>query len=135
MRWFLIILLMGCTRHVYTPLVSRHTVIDTIVSQASDSAMLRALFECDSLGNVMVRELHQVKGKMAKQSLDFADNELRVQTRWQTRIVDRIVELRDTITVVELREIEIAKPYIPAFFWWALGVAALSCIWWGIKLF
>lgn len=122
------LLMTGCTRTLYTPAVQRHTVIDTIVSQVVDSAMVRALFECDSLGNVLMTELHQSKGKLADQHFDFADNELRVETRWQTKFIDRVIELRDTVTVVELKEVVTEKPYIPTLFWCCLAFSLVSLL-------
>lgn len=124
MRWLIIILLTGCTRTLYTPVVSSHTIIDTVVMQTRDSAMLRALFECDSAGNVLLRELNHSKGLLASQDFAFSDNELRVETRWQTKFIDRMVEVRDTVTVVEVREVVRRERYVPAVMWWLVALAA-----------
>lgn len=45
-----------------TCFVERFTV-DTVVSFAPDSALMRALFECDSAGNVLMTELQTVQGQ------------------------------------------------------------------------
>lgn len=127
----LFVCLLGCTRTIYTPVIQSRTVIDTVVAQLADSAMIRALFECDSAGNVLMTELHQVKGRMAEQSFDFGDNELRVETRWKTKVVDRFIEVRDTVSVVQIQEVIRREAYIPSLFKWCF-VVALFVVGWGV---
>lgn len=138
-QWFIALVflmcLLGCTRTIYTPVIQSRTVIDTVVAQLADSAMIRALFECDSAGNVLMTELHQVKGRMAEQSFDFGDNELRVETRWKTKIVDRFIEVRDTVSVVQIQEVIRREPYVPSFFKWCFVVALVVVGWGVVKIF
>lgn len=135
MKYFILALVffVGCAKPIYTPVIQRHTIVDTVVELVRDSATLRALFECDSLGNVLLTELKQTKGMMANQSFDFADNELRIETRWQTKFIDRVIEIRDTVTMVEVREVVNEKPYIPTFFWICLGFTIVTIIYLFVK--
>lgn len=128
-----LVFFVGCARTIYTPVIQRHTIVDTVVEQVRDSATLRALFECDSLGNVLLTELKQTKGMMANQSFDFADNELRIETRWRTKFIDRVIEIRDTVTVVEVREVVSEKAYIPTFFWICMGFTIVTIIYLFVK--
>lgn len=120
---FMISLFFGCTRTIYEPVVKSHVLIDTVMQTVTDSAVLRALFDCDSLGNVRLSELHDAKGKMAQMETRLQDGELKVVTRWQTKYVDRLQQIRDTVTVVEVREVVRTVKHIPKFFWWCFAIA------------
>lgn len=116
---FLVFLLVfvGCTRRVYVPQVRSERIVDTIRLTEPDSAMVTALFECDSLGRVRLREIELYKGREASQEFTFADNSLRIETRWRTQFIDRFHEIRDTLTVVETRTETRFVTKIPLFFW------------------
>lgn len=113
----------ACTRTIYEPVVRSERVVDTVVRTAPDSAVLRALFECDSLGNVRLAELHDAKGRMAEMETRLEEGELQVVTRWQTRYVDRVREVHDTVTVVDVQTVVERERYVPRFFWWCFWVA------------
>ncbi len=120
---------------VAVPGSSTERLVDTLVQQVADSSVLRALFECDSLGQVRLRELHEVRGEMAAQQLAFEDGRLEVITRWRTRVVDRIHEVRDTVTVIELRDVVREVRHVPQFFWWCFGIALAAVGWVAVRLF
>ncbi|SUE33804.1 Uncharacterised protein [Rikenella microfusus] len=124
----------SCTRTVYEPAVRSEKIVDTLVRPVADSAVLRALFECDSLGNVRLAELHDAKGRMAEMETQLRDGELKVVTRWRTKYVDRVREVHDTATVVEVREVTKVVRHVPKFFWWCFGIAAAAVCWAGWKL-
>lgn len=118
--------LVSCTRTIYEPVVRSEKIVDTVTQTVSDSAVLRALFECDSLGNVRLRELYDAKGKMADMQTQLKDGELKVVTKWQTKYIDRVREVRDTTTLVEVREVTKVVKHVPKFFWWCFGMAVVS---------
>lgn len=124
-RVLVLSLLVGCTRTVYQPVVRTNTVIDTVTRTVGDSAMIRALFECDSAGRVLIRELEQTKGLFADQQMSFDSGRLEVVTKWQTQYIERRVELRDTITLVQTQQIVRREAYVPQFFWWCLAVTVI----------
>lgn len=132
--FILLFLLASCSRPHYLPQVRSEVRIDTITKVMPDSAMIRALLECDSSGKVLLRELDIVKGEMAETSLSISGNELKSQTRWRTQYIDRIVEIRDTITVVH--EVEIVKQvrHIPRVYRWSLWTSIGSILLIIIKL-
>lgn len=127
-------LIFSCTRTVYVPTVRSERVVDTLVRTESDSAVLQALFACDSVGNVRLEELHDAKGRLAEMATELRNGSLRVVTRWQTKYVDRIREVHDTTTVVEVRETVREVRHVPRFFWWCFAVALGSVLWVGWRL-
>ena len=139
MRWMILVVclwLLGCTRTVYEPIRSVERVVDTVVCEVDDSSVLRALVECDSAGRVLLAELSHLHGERAHSRVDIdSSGRVEVVTRWRTRYVDRIKEVRDTITVVEVREIERPVRYVPRLFIYSFvfSVAALSYL--GIRLY
>lgn len=122
-------LIFSCARTVYVPAVRSERVIDTLVRSEGDSAVLQALFACDSVGNVRLQELHDAKGRMAEMETELRNGSLRVVTRWQTKYVDRIREVHDTTTVVEVRETVREVRHVPKFFWWCFAVSLGSVLW------
>lgn len=118
----------GCTRAVYTPIVHTERVVDTVTQQVEDSLTIRALFECDSLGRVVLRELTETKGRLASHQMSVQNGEVKVVTRWQTKYIDRIREVHDTTTVVELKEVVREVAHVPKFFWWCFGISAATAL-------
>lgn len=127
-------LISGCTRTIYTPVVRTEKIVDTLVQQIADSAALHALFECDSNNRVIMRALSETKGATATQDVSFSDGELRVETRWKTKYVDRIHQVHDTTTVVEVREVVRTEKHVPTFFWWCFAVALITAGWGVVKI-
>lgn len=124
-----LLLLGSCTRTVYVPVASSRVIVDTVVGLSADSAMIRALFECDSSGRVLIRELSQLKGRNSNQSFLFENNELNLETRWQTKLIERLIEVKDTVTVVQERKIVTQKAFIPKFFWGCFAFSLLTLGW------
>jgi hypothetical protein len=110
-------------RTVYVPIRSHETVIDTVTAALPDSTLFRALFECDSNNRVILRQLSEYKGKQADQAVNIDGGRIEVVTRWQTKYIDRIHEMRDTVTIVEARPAVKPERHIPRFFRWCFGVA------------
>lgn len=140
MRRYLLPLLLlsaSCTKTIYVPQVSHKLLLDTIVEVVPDSSLVKALLECDSAGEVRIRELQEAKGRMASSQLEIKDNRLTSATRWQTKVVDRIIEIRDTTTVIEYREVVREVKHVPKIYRWSLwiaiatiGAAALKFVMW-----
>lgn len=61
----------------------RETLRDTVVRIRADSASIRALLECDSLGRVRMRELLSLKasGRMPPPTISIKDNVIHVQAK------------------------------------------------------
>lgn len=121
----------ACTKTIYVPTRSSTTIVDTVVSQAADSAVIRALFECDSNNRVVLRALQEAHSQNASGSLDLdTSGRVEVVTRWRTQYIERIKEVRDTTTVVEVREVVKTVKHVPRFFWgcFAFSVLAVGAI-------
>lgn len=127
--------LSSCSRIIYEPVVRTQRIVDTLVQQVADSTIFVAMFECDSARKVILRELESVKGATAVQTSDFRDGRLEIQTRWKTKIVDRMVEVHDTVTRVQVREVERVKKVVPTFFWCCFGLTILVLIYFAAKFF
>lgn len=126
----------SCTKTIYVPAKSSTVIIDTVVKQVADSAVVRALFECDSNNRVVLRELYEARGEQASGSVEVdSSGSIEVVTRWRTEYIDRIKEVRDTTTVVEIREIERVVKHVPRFFWYCFGFSALVVVGLGVKLY
>ena len=110
------------------------TITDTIVTIAPDSASIKALLECDSAGNVLIKELEEVQGKnvslaLALKNLKGKPATLSVDCKQDS--LEKVIALKDE-TIKELsnnKQTEtIEVKYIPAFvkvFAWIGGGACL----------
>ena len=110
------------------------TITDTIVTIAPDSASIKALLECDSAGNVLIKELEEVQGKnvslaLALKNLKGKPATLSVDCKQDS--LEKVIALKDE-TIKELsnnKQTEtIEVKYIPDFvkvFAWIGGGACL----------
>lgn len=79
----LMVLFMGCKpcKEVSTLVYDTDTMIiyhDSIVMLPADSSLVNALFQCDSLNNVVLSELETVKGRKIKPIVEFKDRWFKV---------------------------------------------------------
>ncbi|MEG2479510.1 MAG: hypothetical protein RSA50_04505, partial [Mucinivorans sp.] len=131
---FLLVALCSCTRTIYTPVHTTERIVDTLVRVEPDSSLLRALMECDSNNQVVMRSLDVVKGATAHSQATFHQGQLEVQTRWRTQYIDRVREVRDTVVVVQNRDVVRPVRHIPTLFWitFFLSISLVGFIVWKI---
>ena len=69
------------TTHTTTETTTTETIKESDVAQSvdADSAYAALQFECDSLGNVLIRALEQEQGKRTNLELQLKDNILKIQ--------------------------------------------------------
>jgi hypothetical protein len=69
------------TTHTTTETEVKETIKESDVAQSvdADSAYAALQFECDSLGNVLIRNLEQEQGKRTSLELQLKDNILKIQ--------------------------------------------------------
>lgn len=69
------------TTHTTTETTTNETIKESDVAQSvdADSAYAALRFECDSLGNVLIRALEQEQGKRTSLELQLKDNILKIQ--------------------------------------------------------
>lgn len=111
-------------------------ITDTIVTIAPDSASIRAYLECDSAGNVLIKELQEVQGKNVSLALQLKNSQkgkpvgtLSVDCKQDS--LEKVIELKNE-TIKELSNNKhtetIEVKYIPAFvkvFAWIGGGACM----------
>ena len=109
-------------------------VTDTIVTIAPDSASIRALLECDSAGNVLIKELQEIQGKnvsLALQLKNLKGKPATLAIDCKQDSLEKVIALKDE-TIKELsnnKQVETVEvKYIPDFvkwFAWIGGAAIL----------
>ena len=112
---------------------------DTIVTIAPDSASIKALLECDSAGNVLIKELSEVQGKNVSLALALKNAKGKPATLaidCKQDSLEKVIALKDE-TIKELSSNKQTKTvevkYIPAFvqvFAWIGGAAVLLLLIW-----
>ena len=124
------------------------TITDTIVTIAPDSASIRALLECDSAGNVLIKELEEVQGKNVSLALALKNSQKNKSTATMIVIdckqdsLEKVIALKDE-TIKELsnnKQTEtIEVKYIPSFVKWLAWVGAgailLAVLWVVLKVY
>lgn len=133
------------TTHTTTETEVKETIKESDVAQSvdADSAYAALQFECDSLGNVLMKSLEQEQGKRTSLELQLKDNILKIQAiqeefeiivkglkRDKEVLIKENTELKEKLSSVQSQEkqepIEIEKP-IPAIVRWLawIGGAAI----------
>lgn len=112
------------------------TITDTIVTIAPDSASIKALLECDSAGNVLIKELEEVQGKNVSLALALKNSNkgkpigtLSVDCKQDSLqiLVDKYKE--ELIQASKnLQEKMIEVKYIPSFVKWLAWIGAASIL-------
>ena len=115
-------------------------VRDTIVTIAPDSASIKALLECDSAGNVLIRELEEVQGKnvslaLALKNLKGKPATLSVDCKQDS--LEKVIALKDE-TIKELsnnKQVEtIEVKYIPEVVKWFAWIGAAFLVIYLVKI-
>ena len=112
------------------------TITDTIVTIAPDSASIRALLECDSAGNVLIKELEEVQGKNVSLALALKNSSkgkpigtLSVDCKQDS--LEEVIALKDE-TIKELsnnKQVETVEvKYIPAIVKWLAWIGAAAIL-------
>ena len=114
-------------------------VRDTIVTIAPDSASIKALLECDSAGNVLIRELTEAQGKNVKLqlSLQQASGNGVVTVDCKQDSLERVIALQNE-KISELsnnKQTEtIEVKYIPEVVKWFAWIGAFFVVFYLVKI-
>ena len=105
---------------------NKERIIDTVRVIARDTAIVKALFECDSLGQVRIANLKAKDSEISRLQAHLSNNEFEVTV--ETKIVERIKEhtIIDTV-YIENKVIEHQKIIIQIS-WWKKGLMWLGVI-------
>lgn len=136
------------TTHTTTETTTTETIKESDVAQSvdADSAYAALQFECDSLGNVLLKSLEQEQGKRTNLELQLKDNILKIQAiqeefeiivkglkRDKEVLIKENTELKEKLSSVQSQEkqepVIVEKP-IPAIVKWLawIGGAAILYI-------
>ena len=116
-------------------------VRDTIVTTEPDSASIKALLECDSAGNVLIRELQEAQGKNVSLALALKNSQkgkpatLSVDCKQDS--LEKVIALKDE-TIKELsnnKQVETVEvKYIPEVVKWFAWIGAFFVVFYLIKI-
>jgi preprotein translocase subunit SecF len=113
--------------------VIEREVRDTIVTIAPDSASIKALLECDSAGNVLIKELQEAQGKnVALQAqLKNTNKGTAIVIDCKQDSLERVIALQNE-KISELNNNKqtetIEVKYIPSFVKWLAWVGAVAIL-------
>ena len=119
--------------------VVEREVRDTIVTIAPDSASIKALLECDSAGNVLIRELQEAQGKNVKLqlSLEQASGNGVVTVECKQDSLERVIALQNE-KIQELsnnKQVETVEvKYIPDVVKWFAWIGAFFVVFCLVKI-
>lgn len=124
---FLLLLLIGCkTRHavIQVPLKTVERKVSTLVPIyiPGDSALLRAVFECDSLNNVLLKGISEQKGGNVSSVIEFKDGVMDYKADFKPDTVfvpsDTVYIEKDVPYFVEVPKVEYRQTPWQAFLGW-----------------
>lgn len=114
-------------QEVTKEVVVEREVRDTIVTVAPDSASIKALLECDSVGNVLIKELEEVQGKNVS-----LQAQLKNTNKGTALVIDCKQDSLEKVIAIQEEQIKelnsnkqvetIEVKYIPAFYKWSAWV-------------
>lgn len=120
--------------------VVERTITDTIVTIEPDSASIKALLECDSAGNVLIKELEEVQGKNVSLALTLKNLKGKPATLaidCKQDSLERVIALKDE-TIKELsnnKQTEtIEVKYIPEVVKWFAWIGAFFVVFYLVKI-
>ena len=119
-------------------------VRDTIVTIAPDSASIKALLECDSAGNVLIKELQEAQGKNVKLQAQLKNTSkgTAIVIDCKQDSLERVIALQNE-KISELNNNKqtetVEVKYIPYFVKWLAWVGAgailLAVLWVVLKVY
>jgi hypothetical protein len=130
----LTICLCGCKTARHIPVTTeikteiKEVIRDTVVYVPADRATVTALLECDSVGNVLIREIETLQGELnAKATIIIKENVVTANCQCDsTAIYLRLKDRYEETKIKEKIPVYVEKPlkWWQAAFMWA-GIAAL----------
>lgn len=116
--------------------VERRVTTLVPVSVHGDSATLRALFECDSLRNVVLRDLSEQKSKNMQTGFDFKDGLLNYNAKTEPDTVwipaDTVYIEKDIPLVIKVPQTEYRQTEWQVFFSRVGQITLLIIALWGV---
>lgn len=121
------------------PVHTKEKVVERLVPYAlpADSTTITALFECDSLNNVQLKELSELKTKGLQSDFSFNNGKLNYQLKQppdtiyipaKDSIVERDVPIlvpSEPIVVYKQTDMQVVQGWFGKIFMWLLGLGAI----------
>ena len=123
----------------YVKTVERKVTTLVPIHVPGDSTLLRAVFECDSLNRVLLKDLAEVKGGKVGSAFGFKNGVLdyRADFKPDTAYLpsDTVFTEKEVPVQVEVEKVEYRQTAFQNFLSWTGGIAlALFALWGGWKL-
>lgn len=126
-------------QEVTKEVVVEREVRDTIVTIAPDSAGIKALLECDSAGNVLIKELQEVQGKNVS-----LQAQLKNTNKGTALVIDCKQDSLEKVIAIQEEQIKelnsnkqvetIEVKYIPEVVKWFAGIGAFFVVFYLVKI-
>jgi hypothetical protein len=136
------ILIFGCKTQAPVPIQYKERIVERLVpvTLPADSSSIKALFECDSLNNVVMRELNESKTKGVESQVSFTNGWLNYHT---VTIHDTVyVAAKDSIIYKEVPfrvevpvEVNKLTQWQILQIWAGRALFALVLVWIGLSYF
>ena len=140
------------TTNTTTEITTNETIKESDVAQSvdADSAYAALQFECDSLGNVLLKSLEQEQGKRTSLELQLKDNILKIQAiqeqfdvivkglkRDKEVLIKENTELKEKLSSVQSQEkqepVMVEKP-VPPIVRWLAWIGAFFVVFYLVKI-
>lgn len=128
---------------VETVRTEREIVRDTVVEIEPDSAIVKAWLACDSLNNVIVKQLEIAQGERVKPTakryntnggivlrVDCKEDSLKCEIEVRDKIIE---EMKTETKIVKVRERNGYDKFTSGGFWVLFLVVVLRVAWWFVK--
>lgn len=105
--------------------------IDTITKVVTDSSVIRALLECDSIGRVKITALKQQNSDLQTQFFELVDNQLTVKNSSKSEVrIREIIKIDTIVQTIEMPVIHEIEKEVIRLRWWQttliwVGVASI----------
>lgn len=125
----MMMLVASCRSTQYIETVRSVEVRDTLIVTKPDTASMRALIECDSLGNLLIREIEALQGEKAKVNTSVKFNNPK-----EVEINTVYILQPDTVYIPMYRERETTTQTVAPeekpdlWFAWLLIVIIIGCL-------
>lgn len=136
--FLLLMMVVGCTPIKEIPIKTVERKVTTLVPYAvpGDSATLTALFECDSMNSVILRDLREEKSKNVQSKIDFENGVLNYNAKTGLDTIylpsDTIYIEKEVPMVVKVPVIEYRQTGFQHFLSWVGVLALIISLFWGI---
>lgn len=137
-------MLFGCKSKqpvIQVPVKTVERKVSTLVPVAipGDSAMLRAVFECDSLNRLLIKDFNEVKGNKVSSEVGFKNGVLNYRAYFKPDTAylpsDTIYTEKEIPIIVEVDKVQYRQTKFQiVFFYIGLITAIAAAVWLIIKL-